>query len=136
MVYHTGKRMKLRAMRVGMLKKIFLSMLLSGILIFSCSCTLLTDSLDSRSGFSNHLAQVENSIRNEDWDQATASLKESKKAWEKIKPLLQVDIDHDYVEEIEEGFVKLDGYIDVKDKSNSLVSVLLIENIWDNIGSF
>jgi hypothetical protein len=49
--------------------------------------------------------------------------------------MLQIDIDHDYVNNIEESFVKLDGYIDAGEKGNSLATILVIQNEWDNIGS-
>ncbi|WP_425058106.1 hypothetical protein SCACP_27560 [Sporomusa carbonis] len=135
MLYNTNKQLKLSAGSFYLLKRIILTIFLCGILVISCSCTLLTKSFDSRTGFSKHLAQVENSIRNEDWEQAKLDVEESKTAWKKIKPFMQVDIDHDYIKDIEDGFIELDGYLDTKDKSNSLVSILLIENTWENIDS-
>jgi len=118
-----------------LIKKFLVIVILVGILISACSCTLLRKPIDNRSGFSNHLKQTEGYIRNEDWQKAKSSLEDSKKAWKKIKPLLQIDIDHDYVNDIEEDFIKLDGYIEVKEKPDSLVTILLIQDIWDNIGS-
>lgn len=135
MVYNTNKKLNLWAVRLGLIKRIILVIILSGVLLISCSCTLLTKPLDSSTGFSKHLAQVEDSIRNEDWKQAQISLDDSEKAWKKLKPLMQVDIDHDYVKEIEDGFIKLDGYLDTKDKSNSLVAIMLLESTWENIDS-
>lgn len=52
-----------------------------------------------------------------------------------MKPLLQIDIDHDYVNSIEEDFIKLGGFIDTEAKAYSLSTILLLEDIWDNIGS-
>lgn len=118
-----------------MIKKFLAFVILIGILINTCSCTLLRKPIDNRSGFSSHLKQTEDYIRNEDWQKAKSSLEDSKKAWKKIKPILQIDIDHDYVNDIEEDFIKLDGYIDVKEKPDSLVTILLIQDIWENIGS-
>lgn len=118
-----------------MIKKIGITLLLAGILLNVCSCTLLRKPIDNRTGFSNHLNQTENNIRNEDWEKAKTSLEDSKKAWKKIKPLLQVDIDHDYVNDIEKDFIRLDGYIDTKEKPDSLATILLIQNTWKNIGS-
>ncbi|MCX7922597.1 MAG: DUF4363 family protein [Clostridia bacterium] len=118
-----------------MKKKILYIILIIGILTNTCSCALLQKPIDNRTGFSKHLKQTENSIRSEDWEKAKASLVESKKTWKKLKPLLQIDIDHDYVNSIEEDFVKLDGYIETKEKANSLVTILVVEDTWDNIGS-
>lgn len=117
------------------LTRIILIILLGSILVISCSCTLLTKPLDNRTGFSKHLSQVEDNIRSEDWHQAKISLEDSKTAWKKLKPLMQVDVDHDYIKNIEDDFIKLDGYLETKDKSNSLVSILLIKDTWENIGS-
>jgi len=118
------------------LRQSLLIALLLSILLLSCSCTLLTKPLDNRTGFTSALAKVETSIKNEDWQQAKTSLETSKKAWKEMKPLLQVDIDHDYIKDIEDGFVRLDGYVATKDKPNSLAAVLLVKHTWENIGLF
>ncbi|MDD4169967.1 MAG: DUF4363 family protein [Desulfotomaculaceae bacterium] len=118
-----------------MLKKVLYILLIAGILTNTCSCALLQKPIDKRTGFSSFLRQTENFIRNEDWEKAKVSLEDSKKSWKQLKPLLQVDIDHDYVNNIEESFTKLDGYIDTREKGNSLATILLIKNEWDNIGS-
>ena len=118
-----------------MIKKVLYIILIVGILTNICSCALLQKPIDKRTGFSNHLKQTENNIRSEDWEKAKTSLEQSKNTWEKVKPLLQIDIDHDYVNNIEEDFVKLHGYIDTKEKANSLATILLVENTWENIGS-
>jgi len=110
-------------------------MLIAALLTGTCSCALLKKPIDNRTGFSNHLKQTENYIRNEDWKNAKISLEDSKKIWKKLRPVLQVDIDHDYVNSIEADFTKLNGYIDTKEKSGSLATILLIQDTWDNIGS-
>jgi len=100
-----------------------------------CCCAPLRRPIDSRSGFSNHLRATEESIRNEDWDSASKSLSDSVAAWKRIKPYLQLDIDHDYVNDIEANFVLLGGYIESSEKPHSLALILLIQNTWENIGS-
>jgi len=101
----------------------------------TCSCALATKPIDNRTGFSNHLKLTEDNIRNEDWEKARVSLEDSKKIWKKVKPLLQVDIDHDYINAIEDDFTKLIGYIETKEKPDSLATILLIQETWENIGS-
>lgn len=118
-----------------MIKKFFIALLLTTILLNTCSCGLLRKPLDNRSGFSKNLKQTENYIRNEDWGNAKSSLEYSEKTWKQIKPILQVDIDHDYINDIEDDFIKLEGYIDTKEKPDSLASILLIQDSWKNIGS-
>ena len=118
-----------------MIKIFLVAILISGILINTCSCALLQKTMDRRTGFSDQLKLTENFIRNEEWNKAKSSLDDSKKTWKKLKPLLQIDIDHDYVNSIEEDFVKLDGFIDTKAKAYSLSTILLVEDTWNNIGS-
>ncbi|KYZ75322.1 hypothetical protein AXX12_14300 [Anaerosporomusa subterranea] len=126
MLYNTNK---------GLIKRSVISIFLVGSVLFTASCALITKPLDNRTGFSKYLMQVETSIRSEDWSNAETNLEDAKKAWKKIKPLMQVDIDHDYIKDIEDGFEQLDAYLYTKDKSNALASILLVESTWRNIGS-
>lgn len=118
-----------------MFKKVLYIALITCILTTTSSCALLQKPIDNRTGFSSHLKETENFIRSENWEKAKTSLEDSRKTWKQLKPMLQIDIDHDYVNNIEEGFVKLDGFIDAREKGNSLATILLIEDEWDNIGS-
>lgn len=118
-----------------MIRKFLLLLLTFSILINTCSCALFQKTVDHRMGFSDQLEETETFIRNEEWDKAKSSLVESEKIWKKLKPLFQIDIDHDYVNSIEEDFVKLGGYIDTKEKAESLSTILLVEETWENIGS-
>jgi archaellum component FlaC len=95
----------------------------------------VTKQLDKQTGFSKKLVQVENNVRNEDWSQAETNIEDAKKTWEKIKPFMQIDIDHDYIKDIEDNFTKLKGYVDTKDKPNSLPTIMLIQETWENIDS-
>lgn len=97
------------------------------------SCAVFKRPLENRSHFSELLSQTERHIRGNNWAQAQSSLKQSEKAWYSIKPVLQIDIDHDYVNEVEDQFTQLRGYLAVKDKSNALASILSIQNLWNSI---
>lgn len=110
-------------------------LLLSYILLFSLiTSSCFSDTLDKRSGLSKFLQETENGIRREDWILAADSLKKSQKAWKNIKPVLQLNIDHDYVNYIETDFVKLDVYLEGKEKNEALATILVIRRNWDNIG--
>lgn len=135
MSYHTYEQLNPQTCRSALLKRIMTAIVLSCILVTLSSCTLLTKPLDNRTGFSEQLAQVESSIRNENWAQAKISLADTQRTWKKLKPILQIDIDHDFIKDIEDSFTKLDGFLDTNDKSNSLVSILLIKDTWKKIGS-
>ena len=118
-----------------MIKKVFSVFFIAFIILNISSCALLKNPIDNKTGFSDHLQQTEAYIRNEEWEKAKTSLEKSIKTWKELKPLLQIDIDHDYVNDIEENFIKLNGYIDTKEKPDSLATILLIQDIWENIGS-
>ncbi len=113
---------------------LFLVILL-GCAIMACSCALFRQPLDKMSGFSTHLKETERYIRKDDWDKAAISLKKATKAWKQIKPILQVDIDHDYVNDIEGDFIRLRGNIETNEKPDSLALILLLQDNWRNIGS-
>jgi hypothetical protein len=116
------------------LKSPFIFLLLIGCLTLS-SCALFRQPLDKWSHFSDHLEKTERMIRSEKWQGAAESLQKAKTAWKQVKPFLQVDIDHDYVNNIEADFIRLRGNIETKDKSDSLENILLIRDNWKNIGS-
>ncbi len=118
-----------------MIKKSIIFTLIAAVLIALCSCTLLVKPLDKNMHFSEQLSQLENDIRNENWEQADKNLETAKKAWKKLKPWIQVDIDHDYVHEIEENLAKLEAYIDTEEQADALANMLLIQETWGDIES-
>lgn len=118
-----------------MIKKVFAAIFTALIILNISSCALLKKPIDDKTGFSDHLKQTEAYIRNEEWGKAKTSLEDSIKIWKELKPLLQIDIDHDYVNNIEDDFIKLNGYIDTREKPDSLATILIIQDTWENIGS-
>lgn len=105
------------------------------ILINICSCGIINKPVDKKTGFSDYLKQTELNIRRENWIEAKTSISEAQKVWKKVKPILQIDIDHDYINNMEDDFIKLNAYIDTKEKADSLATIMLIKDTWDNIGS-
>lgn len=141
MLYNTDKRIASWAaalslkMKLITFKQIIIPLLVIVLTGLTSSCAFLAEPLDNRTGFTKNLSQLETSIRNENWPSAETHLKDSKEAWEIIKPLMQIDIDHDYIKYIEDSFDQLDAYLYTKNKSNALASILLIKSTWKNIGS-
>ena len=118
-----------------MIKQSVIFVLIVTLLTTICSCTLLTKPLDKNIHFSEQLSQIESAIRNKNWEQADKNLEVAKKAWKSLKPWLQIDIDHDYVHEIEENLAKLEGYVDTEEQPDALAHLLLIQETWDDIES-
>ncbi len=118
-----------------MKKKVALFILIAAFLIALCSCTLLVKPLDKNMHFSEQLVKLENAIRSENWEQAEESLEVANKAWKRLKPLLQIDIDHDYVHEIEENLAKIEAFIDTEEQPDALAHILLIQETWEDIES-
>jgi len=98
------------------------------------SCALFRKPLDNWANFSDYLKETEEYIRQEKWPEALDSLEKAHEAWLKIKPIMQIDIDHDYVNDIEKDFTVLKGYIESKEKADSLATILLLQKSWKNIG--
>lgn len=105
------------------------------LILILCSCAPLRRPIDARSGFSVSLKNTEENLRSGDWKAARISLSESIEVWERIKPYLQLDIDHDYINEIERNFILLEAYIETEEKPHCLALIILIRNTWENIGS-
>ena len=116
-------------------KKLALIILIFAALTTICSCTLLVKPLGRKMHFSEQLSQLEIDIRNESWEQADKNLEGVKNAWKSLKPWLQVDIDHDYVHEIEESLAKMKAYIDTEVQPDALANLLLIQETWEDIES-
>ncbi len=100
------------------------------------SCTLFKKTIDSKTGLINLLQQTEASILNDAWHDAKIHLHDSEKIWKKVKPWLQLDMDHDYVKDIEDNFTRLKAYIDTEEKPDSLATILLIMDTWENISIY
>ncbi|MFY9174957.1 MAG: DUF4363 family protein [Peptococcia bacterium] len=103
-------------------------------MVFLAACAPLRKPLEKRTSFSQMLQETEDLIRQEDWTQAIMSLEQALETWSRIKPILQIDIDHDYVNEIEDKFTLLEGYLETQDKSDSLANILLLRKNWEKIG--
>lgn len=117
-----------------MTKKIPALILIMFLLPVFCSCALLKGTLDERSGFTGRLMQTERYITEKNWNKAAVGLKDTEKSWKELKPILQIDIDHDYVNEIEDYFVIIEAAIENEDKIGSLTGIRLIQKKWDSIG--
>lgn len=118
-----------------MKKKILYFSLILCCISLVCSCVLMRRSLDQMSGLSSYLKKTESHIRNEEWHDAAVSLHHSIKAWYRIKPYLQIDINHNYVKDIETDFIRLRGNIQTRQKPDATVLILVLEDNWREIGS-
>ncbi len=115
-------------------KKSLIIILLIFITITGSSCGVLRKPLDKSVLLSKHMYDTLEHIREEDWQQSLESLTTVEKAWKRIKPVLQIDIDHDYINEMEDRISVLKAYIEVQDKSNALATIFSMRNIWESIG--
>ena len=110
--------------------------LLSALLLLSLSsCAFFQGSIDKNYGFSKSLLDTINFIENSDWEGAKESLKSAQNAWGKIKPIIQTDVDHNYVFSIEERFEKIDFFVGEKEKQKAILQIRLLLKDWENIGN-
>lgn len=106
------------------------------LLLFVISgCTLFKGPADKRTGFSESLSALEKAIAEENYDIAMESLRITAEKWEKVKPFMQIEVDHDIVNDIETELTALSAYIETENKSQSLASIRIIINMWSDIGS-
>ena len=119
-----------------MIKHTAWTLILVTMIIFLSSCTILVEHIDKNTHFSEQVSSIESAIRSESWEQANESLSAAKKAWKRLKPVIQIDIDHDYIHVIEDNIAELKAYIDTKQKPDALAKVLLIQETWEDIGGF
>jgi len=111
------------------------SAMMALIMILTSGCTLFKNPVDKRTGFSESLSAVEEAVTGENYDDAAEKLAVSMKKWERIKPFMQIEVDHDIVNDIESEFTALSAYIETRNKSLALASIRIIINMWSEIGT-
>lgn len=118
-----------------MIKRYELTVMIIYALTILCSCTLMVGIIDGNAGFSEQLAHLENAVRDESWEEADKALEMVNVSWKKIKPWIQIDIDHDYVHELEENLARLEGYIASEERPDALATMLMIKETWEDMES-
>lgn len=98
-------------------------------------CTLLKKPLDKKTGFSAELDALDGLIAAENWEEAGESLTVCMEKWNKIKPWMQLELDHDVVNEIEVRLNELSAYLETEEKPDALSNIRAVRNIWGDIGS-
>jgi len=98
------------------------------------SCSWWQKPLDRTSGFSALLRKTATAIQAADWASALASWEQTQAAWRRIKPYLQIGIDHDYINGLEDHLTLLKGHLIAGEQGDALVLILLIENTWETMG--
>lgn len=116
-----------------MKKQILILMLLLTLLM--TGCTLFKKPLDKRTGFSAELDALDGLIAAESWEEAGESLTLCMEKWHKVKPWMQLELDHDVINEIEEKLNELSAYLETEEKPDALANIRAVRNIWGDIGS-
>ncbi len=116
-----------------MRKKILYVIIL--VLLAGSGCTMFKSLLDKKMDFSSELAAVESFINDDNWENAEESLTQCMEKWVKIKPWMQLELDHDVINEIEKKLTELSAYLETKEKSSALANIRVVINYWEDIGS-
>ncbi|MDS1029232.1 DUF4363 family protein [Bacillota bacterium LX-D] len=111
---------------------LFLTLALAVIMVISV--VVVKEYNNLKNDFSQEVKETENLIRSANWSSALDSLNTTQATWKKLRPLMQINIDHDYVNDIENNFTLLQGYLETKEQSSSLATILLIQEFWRSIG--
>ncbi len=105
------------------------------LLLFVTGCTLFKKPLDRKTGFSAELDALDGLIAAENWEEAGESLTSCKQKWYIVKPWMQLELDHDVINEIELKLYELSAYLETEEKPDALSNVRAVRNIWGDIGS-
>lgn len=108
---------------------------MSILLLMSSGCTMFKGALDKRTGFSTELVAVKDFICEEDWEKAGESMTLCMQKWNRVKPWMQLELDHDVINEMETRLVELSAYLETEEKPAALADIYVIINYWDNAGS-
>lgn len=104
------------------------------LILTTTGCSLLKKPMDKRTGFSTELTMLESYINDENWEKATESLSKCMMKWKKVKPWMQLEIDHDVINDIEAKFIELSAYSETEDKADALANTRVIISTWKDIG--
>jgi len=107
---------------------LFLYLLITG-------CTVFKKPLDKKTGFSAELNTLDSQIVAENWDEAEDSLISCLKKWKKVKPWMQLELDHDVINDIDIKLTELTAYLETEEKPAALSNIRAVKNIWDDIGA-
>jgi hypothetical protein len=105
------------------------------LLLLTTGCTLFKKPLDKKTGFSSELDSLEGLITTDSWEEAGDSLLLCLEKWKKVKPWMQLELDHDVINEIEIRLTELTAYMETEEKPAALSNVRAVKNIWEDIGS-
>lgn len=110
-------------------------MLIVLLLLITTGCTLFKKPLDKRTGFSTELNSLEGFIAGESWENAEESLVLCLEKWHKVKPWLQLELDHDVVNEIESKLIELTAFVETREKPSALANTRTVQDLWEDAGS-
>lgn len=116
------------------MKKQFL-ILIPLLFLLITGCTLFKKPLDKKTGFSAELDALDGLIAAEKWQEAGNSLLLCMEKWNKVKPWMQLELDHDVINEIEIRLNELSAYLETEEKPDALSNIRAVRNIWGDIGS-
>ncbi len=116
-----------------MIKQILI--LIPLLMLLVTGCTLFKKPLDRKTGFSAELDALDEHIAVENWEEAGKSLTSCMEKWRIVKPWMQLELDHDVINEIEVRLNELSAYLETEEKPDALSNVRAVRNIWGDIGS-
>lgn len=105
------------------------------ILLLTTGCTLFKGAMDKKTGFSTELITLEGCLTDEQWQQAGESYSRCVSKWKSVKPWMQLEIDHDIVNDVDIRLAELSAYVETGDKPGALANIRVIIQTWENIGS-
>lgn len=80
------------------------------------------------------IEKMEDEILNQDWEKASAHLKDAKKAWKKVVVRIQFSAERDEINELHKALERTGGFIQAEDKGGAMAELAEAQNIWKELG--
>ncbi|WP_284139343.1 DUF4363 family protein [Virgibacillus sp. LDC-1] len=82
----------------------------------------------------HYIKQVEGSVKENDWKNATESLKKAQHAWNKVVMRIQFNAGQDEINDISRMLERAHGHIDAKDQIGVIAEMAEFRYVWAEIG--
>ncbi|GAA0178699.1 DUF4363 family protein [Clostridium sediminicola] len=96
---------------------------------------ILKRSFNNKDDVNMALDNIENDLKNEQWQQAQDNLQNLNIAWVKVLKRIQFSVEKDEVDKINVNISRIQGAIIARDKTAAIIELSEMKGHWDNLGN-